>query len=91
MSIVPQSSTKPVLLTLRSDHVSKLDRLVDAGAASNRSELVDKVIGGFLADLQNKPNQKTQQNPESALANLIAFILIVVGIAAILKALGAKN
>ena len=88
MAISPQSPTKQVLLTLRTDHVSQLDNLVVAGAASNRSELVDKVVGGFLADLRNKPNQ---QNQESALANLIAFILIVVGIAAILKALGAKN
>jgi len=88
MAVASQSSTKQVLLTLRSDHVNQLDNLVGAGAASNRSELVDKVVGGFLADLRNKPNP---QNQESALTNLIAFILIVVGIAAILKALGAKN
>ena len=91
MAIAPQTTSKQVLLTLRSDHVNKLDRLVEAGAASNRSELVDKVVSGFLADLQNKGDQQNPQNQDSALGNLIAFILIVVGIAAILKALGAKN
>ena len=88
---IPQSGgSKQVLLTLRNDHVRALDNLVSTGAASNRSELVDKVVAGFLADLRNKgqPNPQTQ---ESALGNLIAFFLIVVGIAAIIKALGGED
>jgi len=38
-----------------------------------------------------KGQQPNQQNQQSALGNLIAFLLIVVGIAAIAKALGGKN
>jgi hypothetical protein len=89
LAIPNQPQGKQVLLTLRSDHVEQLDSLVRAGAASNRSELVDKVVGGFLADLRN--GQQNQQSQQSALGSLIAFILIVVGMATILKALGGKN
>jgi hypothetical protein len=84
-----QPPTKQVLLTLRLDHVEALDRLVSTGAASNRSDLVDKIIGGFIADLRNR--QQNQQNQQSALGSFIAFLLMVVGIAAIVKALGGED
>ncbi len=74
---------------MRSDYVNGLDRLVASGAAANRSELVDKVVGGFLADLRHQSNP--QQSQQSALGNFIAFLLIVVGLTAILKALGDRD
>ena len=85
-----QPASKQVMLTMRADHVEALDALVNVGVASNRSELVDKIVGGFIADLK-KGQQPNQQNQQSALGNLIAFLLIVVGIAAIAEALGGKN
>jgi len=92
ISIAQPGGSKQVLLTLRNDHVHALDKLVDIGVAANRSELVDKVVAGFLADLRNKGQANPQnKNQESALGSLIAFFLIIVGIAAIAEALGSKN
>ena len=88
ISNVQQPATKQILLTVRSEYVDDLDRLVASGAAANRSELVDKIVGGFIADLRNR---QTPQNQQSALGNFIAFLLIVVGIAAIIKALGERD
>ena len=88
ISNVQQPATKQILLTVRSEYVDDLDRLVASWAAANRSELVDKIVGGFIADLRNR---QTPQNQQSALGNFIAFLLIVVGIAAIIKALGERD
>jgi len=78
------------MLTLSTDNIGALDSLVRVGVARDRSELVDKLVGGFVADLR-KGQQPTQQNQQSALGNFIAFLLIVVGIAAIVKALGGND
>ena len=78
-------NTRQVLLSLRADNVDAIDRLVASGAARSRSELVDRIVGGFIADLRN------QKQSQTALGNLIAFLLMVVGIAAILKALGGEK
>ncbi len=85
-----QPASKQVMLTMRSDHVNALDALVQVGVAANRSELVDKIVGGFIADLQ-KQQQPNPQNQQSALGNFIAFLLIVVGIAAIVDALSGRK
>lgn len=85
-----QPPTKQVLLTLRADHVRALDGLVGVGAARDRSELVDKVIGGFLADIRPRPNPQEQPN-QGALGAFIAFILVIIGAATVLKALGGED
>jgi len=78
------SETSKVLLTLRSEHLNALDALVANGAASSRSELVDKIVGGFLADL------RAQRQAETALGNLIGFFILLLGVAALAQILGGK-
>ena len=92
VAMTPSQSpaTKQVLLTMRADYVDALDNLVRSGAGSNRSDLMNKIVGGFIADLRNKQNP-AQNQQETALGNFIAFLLMVVGLAAILKALGGKD
>ena len=87
---LPQPARKQIMLTLSEDNVEALNALVKVGVARDRSELVDKIVGGFIADLR-KGQQPQQQNQQSALGNFIAFLLIVVGIAAIVKALGGRD
>ncbi len=64
--------------------------MVGVGAARDRSELVDKIVGGFLADIRPRPNPQEQPN-QGALGAFIAFILMIIGAAAIVKALGSKD
>lgn len=75
--------SEKVLLTLREEHVRVLDELVTSGAAPSRSALVDKIVGGFIADLraQKKPS-------DTALGNLVGFLLFLLGAAAIIEILG---
>lgn len=78
--------TAKVLLSLREDQVEKLDALVTSGAAPSRSALVSKIIGGFLADL------KEERNPQdTATGNLIGFLLLLLGTAAVIQILGGKK
>ena len=76
--------SEKVLLTLRREHVNALDALVARGAAPSRSALVDKIIGGFLADL------KAKRQADTALGNLIGFFLLLLGIAAIAEIFGGE-
>lgn len=64
-----------IIITLREDQVNALDQLVDGRIASSRNSLIEKIIAGFLSDL--KENRKTDN---SALGNLIGFILLMLGI-----------
>ncbi|MCW4005242.1 MAG: hypothetical protein NWF04_01385 [Candidatus Bathyarchaeota archaeon] len=75
-----------VLITLRDDHLKAVDELVRLGAASSRSEMVDKIVGGFLADLKAK-----KRNSDTALGNLVGFLLLLFGIAAIAEILGGDS
>ena len=72
------------MLTLRREHVEALDALVSKGAASSRSELVGKVVGGFLSDL------KAKRQADTALGNLVGFLLLLLGVAAIAQILGGE-
>jgi len=74
-----------VLLTLRSDYVAAIDALVTHGAASSRSELVEKIIGGFLSDLREK------RQSDSALGALVGFFVLLLGIAAIASIFEGKG
>ena len=76
--------SEKVLLTLRKEHVEALDALVSRGAASSRSELVGKVVGGFLSDL------KAKRQADTALGNLVGFLLLLLGVAAIAQILGGE-
>jgi len=76
--------SEKVLLTLRREYVEALDALVSKGAASSRSELVGKVVGGFLSDLRAK------RQADTALGNLVGFLLLLLGVAAIAQILGGE-
>jgi len=67
--------TTRVILNLRSDQADKLDKLVQLGVAPSRNALVENIIGGFLSDLKDQ-----RQTKDSALGNLIGFILLLIGI-----------
>lgn len=77
--------SEKVLLTLRKEHVDVLDALVRSGAAPSRSALVDKIVGGFLADL------RAQRQANTALGNLVGFFLLLLGVAAISEILGGEG
>ena len=76
--------SEKVLLTLRKEHVDALDALVGKGAAPSRSALVDKIVGGFLADL------KAKRQADTALGNLVGFFLLLLGIGAIAEIFGGE-
>lgn len=76
--------SEKVLLTLRKEHVDALDALVQRGAAPSRSALVDRIVGGFLADL------KAKRQANTALGNLVGFFLLMLGIAAIAEIFGGE-
>ena len=69
------ATTQRVILSMRSEHVHQLDELVRLGVAPSRNALMEKVVGGFLSDIKN---QRKSEN--SALGNLIGFILLMVGV-----------
>lgn len=74
--------SEKVLITLRQDNLNIIDELVRHGAASSRSEMVDKIIGGFVADLRDR------RQSASALGNLVGFLLLLLGLAAIAEIFG---
>lgn len=69
--------SEKVLITIRHDNLNVIDELVRRGAASSRSEMVDKIIGGFVADL------RAGRKSDSALGNLVGFLLLLLGVAII--------
>jgi len=75
--------SEKVLITLRQENLNVIDELVRHGAASSRSEMVDKIVGGFVADLKAR-----KVSSDTALGNLAGFLLLLLGIAAIAKILG---
>jgi len=81
----PQRESVKVLLTLRGDYVEALDKLIASGAATSRSELIEKIIGAFLADL------KEGRKGDSALGTLVGFILLLLGVAVIASILGGER
>lgn len=80
-----------VIITLPKERVDALDALVAKGAASSRNELVDKIIAGFLKDLEKSGKEERPVSPESALGALITFFLLVLGAAAIAQILGGEE
>jgi hypothetical protein len=80
-----------VILTLPKERVDALDALVAKGAASSRNELIDKILAGFLKDLEKGGRGEKVSSPESALGALITFFLIILGAAAIAEILGGEG
>lgn len=80
-----------VILTLPKERVDALDALVAKGAASSRNELIDKILAGFLKDLEKSGRGEKVSSPESALGALITFFLIILGAAAIAEILGGEG
>lgn len=74
--------SEKVLITLRQDNLNAIDELVRHGAASSRSEMVDKIVGGFVADL------RARRQSDSALGNLVGFLLLMLGVAVIAEIFG---
>ena len=80
-----------VILTLPKERVDALDALVARGAAASRNELVDKILAGFIKDLEKGGRGEKVSSPESALGALITFFLIILGAAAIAEILGGER
>jgi hypothetical protein len=80
-----------VILTLPKERVDALDALVARGAAASRNELVDKILAGFIKDLEKGGKGEKVSSPESALGALITFFLIILGAAAIAEILGGEG
>lgn len=80
-----------VMLTLPKERVDALDALVAKGAAASRNELVDKILAGFVKDLEKGGKGEKVSSPESALGALITFFLIIIGAAAIAEILGGEG
>lgn len=83
--------TVRVIVTLPKDRVEKLNELVGKGAAASRNELIDKILVGFLKDLEKSGTNSRPISPESALGALITFFLIVIGAAALAEIFGGKK
>jgi metal-responsive CopG/Arc/MetJ family transcriptional regulator len=77
--------SEKVLVTLRKENLDAVDELVRRGAAASRSELVDKIVGGFVADL------RAGRQSDSALGRLVGFFLLLLGIAVIAEILGGDK
>jgi len=71
-----------VLLTLRRDYMNSLDQIIAEGGASSRSDLVERIIGAFLSDLQQ------ERQREGALGALVGFFVLLLGAAAIASIFG---
>lgn len=74
-----------VLLTLRGDYMEALDRLIAEGVASSRSELFERIVGAYLADL------RAQRQREGALGALVGFSLLLIGAAALASIFGGSE
>jgi metal-responsive CopG/Arc/MetJ family transcriptional regulator len=72
-----------VMISIRRDYLREIDALIGRGAASNRSELIEKVIGSFLQDLRQK-----RANSDTALGAFVGFLILLIGAAAIAELLG---
>jgi len=79
-----------IIITLPDERVKALDDLVSKGAASSRNELIDKIVTGFLTDLEKSGRKEQTIPPQSAMGALITFFLLVLGAAAIAEIFGGE-
>ena len=74
-----------VLLTLRRDYMDSLDQIIAQGGAYSRSDLVERIIGAFLSDLQQ------QRQQQGALGALVGFFVLLLGAAVIASIFGDEE
>lgn len=72
-----------IIVTLREDYVKALDTMVTSGVAPSRNALIQRIVAGFLSDVK-----KQRSTQDSALGALAGFVLLMVGIGAIVSILG---
>ncbi len=69
------SKQQRVIVTLREDYVHALDEMARRGVAPSRNALIQRIVAGFLTDVKEQ-----RQSQNSALGNLVGFVLLMVGI-----------
>lgn len=72
-----------IIVTLREDYVKALDKMVDKGVAPSRNALIQRIVAGFLSDVQGE-----RKSQDSALGALAGFVLLMVGVGVIASILG---
>ena len=75
-----------IIITLPEENVQVLDGLVQHGIAPSRNALIEKIIAGFLSDVKEK-----RQAKNSALGNLVGFILLLLGLGVIASIFGESE
>ena len=75
-----------LIITLPEENVQALDGLVQHGVAPSRNALIEKIIAGFLSDVKEK-----RQAKDSALGNLVGFILLLLGLGVIASIFGESE
>lgn len=76
---------KRIIVTLRDDYVEALDAMVNSGVAPSRNALIQRIVAGFITDVKEQRNTQ-----DSALGNLVGFVLLMVGIGIIASILGEE-
>ena len=74
-----------IIVTLREDYVQALDAMVDSGVAPSRNALIQRIVAGFITDVKER-----RQNKDSALGNLVGFVLLMVGIGLLASIFGEE-
>jgi metal-responsive CopG/Arc/MetJ family transcriptional regulator len=75
-----------IIITLPEENVQALDGLVQHGIAPSRNALIEKIIAGFLSDVKER-----RQAKNSALGNLVGFILLLLGLGVIASIFGESE
>ena len=72
-----------IIVTLREDYVEALDAMVENGVSPSRNALIQRIVAGFLSDVQ-----KERQSQDSAMGALAGFALLMVGVGVLASILG---
>ncbi len=74
-----------IIVTLREDYVQALDAMVDSSVAPSRNALIQRIVAGFITDVKER-----RQTQDSALGNLVGFVLLMVGIGILASIFGEE-
>ena len=77
------SKQQRIIVTLREDYVRALDEMARRGVAPSRNALIQRIVAGFLTDVKEQ-----RQSQNSALGNLVGFVLLMVGIGILAEIFG---
>ncbi len=72
-----------IIVTLREDYVEALDAMVEKGVSPSRNALIQRIVAGFLSDVQGE-----RKSQDSALGALAGFALLMVGVGVVASILG---